>query len=139
MKPLERIFSHPACEIYYNEDLHIVQTVWNDVEVSSIEFRKILDNIVKALKRSSAGVIIADARRMHPIRPEDQQWIIDSWYPRAVSAGFQYQGLILLPQSYNELAVKEISENYDEHIVHTYYFTTINEALGWLKELKLVD
>jgi hypothetical protein len=137
MRPLERLFSHPACEIYHNEDLNVIQTVWNDVQVNSDEFRTILNAIIKALRQTSATIILADARRMSPIKIDDQEWILKDWYPRAVEQGFEYQGLILAPESFNEMAVKEISEQYENHVVTTHYFTTVNEALAWIKEIKM--
>lgn len=136
MKPLERLFSHPACEIFHNEDLNLIQTVWNDVNVTSNDFRLILNAIIKALRQTGSSIILADARRMSPIEPLDQDWILRDWYPRAVNAGFAYQGLILAPESYNEVAVKEISQQYEDRIVTTHYFTTINEALAWIKEIR---
>jgi hypothetical protein len=137
MKPLERLFSHPACEIYHNEDLNVIQTVWNDVAVTSAEFRIILNAIIKALRQTSANIILADARRMSPISPTDQEWILKDWYPRAVEQGFEYQGLILTPESYNDVAVKQISQQYENHVVTTHYFTTINEALSWIRDIKM--
>lgn len=139
MKPLERLFSHRACEIFHNEDLNIIQSVWNDVEVDSAEFRTILNALVKALRQTSSNTILADARRMFPITPEDQDWILNDWYPRAVNAGFQYQGLVLAPESYNDLAVKQISNQYENHVVTTHYFTTVNEALSWIKEVQMAN
>lgn len=138
MKPIERLYEHPACAIYYNVDLNLVQTVWKGIEVSSDDFRRILNQIIKALIYSTANVVLADARRMPPISETDQEWILDDWYPRAVKAGFRYQGLVLAKNSYNEIAVKELSQQYDKWVVSTHYFTTINEALGWIKELKTV-
>ncbi len=138
MKPLERLYAHPGCEIFYNVELNLVQTVWKGIDVTSDNFRKILNEIINALIFSSSNVVLADARRMPPISNTDQEWILNDWYPRAVKAGFRYQGLVLAKNSYNEMAVKELSHQYDKWVVSTHYFTTINEALGWIKELKTV-
>lgn len=135
MKPLERLFSHPACEIYFNEDFHLIQTVWNAVEVNSKEFRLILNNTSKALRIRKVNAVIADVRRMHPLLVEDQRWLLEDWYPRALKDGFQYQGLVITPESYNDLAIKKLIQENDGYQVTTHYFTTINEALGWVREM----
>lgn len=137
MKPLERLFKTEACEIFYNENLHIIQTVWNTVPVSSSEFRAILNNLVRALELKKSSMIIADARRMATISPEDQEWLYNDWFPRAFKAGFRYQGLVMAKDSYNEMAVKQISYKYDDLVITTHYFATIDEALRWIKEIQL--
>ena len=80
-------------------------------------------------------MIIADAREMFVISPKDRQWTIDEWYPRAVKAGFKYQGLILSKDTFNELSVKQISAHYDENKVTTMYFTSPSVALDWVRSV----
>ncbi len=136
MSNLEIIFSSVECDIFYNNDLHIVQTFWKGVYVSDEPFRKILDEIVIALELKKASIIIADAREMYVISPNDQEWILNSWYPRAVKAGFRYQGLILNKDTFSELTVKTISNQYDASTVTTQYFSSPSEALEWVREIQ---
>ena len=136
MSNLEIIFSSVECDIFYNNDLHIVQTFWKGVYVSDEPFRRILDEIINVLVLKNASIIIADARDMYIISPGDQEWILNSWYPRAVKAGFRYQGLILNKDTFSELAVKTISNQYDTSTVTTKYFSSPSEALDWVREIQ---
>ena len=136
MSNLEIIFSSEACDIFYNNDLHIIQTFWKGVYVNDEPFRNILDEIINALKLKNASIIIADARDMYVISPADQEWILNSWYLRAVKAGFRYQGLILNKDTFSELAVKTISNQYDTSTVTTKYFNSPSSALDWVRELQ---
>ena len=136
MSNLEIIFSSAECDIFYNNNLHIVQTFWKGVYVSDEPFRNILDEIINALKLKNASIVIADARDMYVISPDDQEWILTSWYPRAVKAGFRYQGLILNKDTFSELAVKTISNQYDASTVTTQYFSSPSEALDWVREIQ---
>ena len=95
MSNLEIIYSSEACDIFCNSDLNIIQTFWKGVYVNDEPFRKVLDEIINAVELKNTSIIIADARDMYVISPTDQEWILNSWYPRAVKAGFRYQGLIL--------------------------------------------
>ncbi len=88
------------------------------------------------LDLKQTDMIIADAKNMLQITAADQQWTIDDWYPRAVMAGFRYQGLILSSNTFNELAVKSISANYNNHIIVTEYFDNVEDALEWGKRIK---
>ena len=136
MPNLEIIFSSDECDIFYNTNLHIVQTFWKGVYVNDEPFRRILDEIINALELKKASIIIADAREMYVISPNDQEWILNSWYPRAVKAGFRYQGLILNKDTFSELAVKTISNQYDSSTVTTQYFNSPSDALEWVRELQ---
>ena len=136
MPNLEIIFSSDECDIFYNTNLHIVQTFWKGVYVNDEPFRRILDEIINALELKKASIIIADAREMYVISPNDQEWILNSWYPRAVKAGFRYQGLILNKDTFSELAVKTISNQYDSSTVTTQYFNSPSDALEWVKEIQ---
>jgi hypothetical protein len=79
---------------------------------------------------------VADARDMYAISQPNQQWILTNWYPRAVKAGFRYQGLILNKDTFSELTVKQISNEYDTGTVVTHYFRSPSEALDWVRELQ---
>lgn len=136
MPNLEIIFSSDECDIFYNTHLHIVQTFWKGVYVSDEPLRRILNEIIIVLELKKASIIIADAREMYVINPNDQEWILNSWYPRAVKAGFRYQGLILNKDTFSELAVKTISNQYDASTVTTQYFSSPSEALDWVREIQ---
>ena len=135
MAKLELIFSSQECDIFYNEDLHIVQTFWKGIYFNDERFRNILEEIINVLESKHATIIIADARDMFAISPHNQEWILKSWYPRAVKAGFRYQGLILNKDTFSELSVKQISNEYDSSTVVTHYFSSPSEALDWVREL----
>jgi hypothetical protein len=136
---LETLYNSKECDIFYNKEHHVIQSLWKGVFASGERLRNILDELISALEQKHASVILADAREMHVIGEKDQEWILNSWYPRAVTAGFRHQGLILSKDTYNELAVKNISRQYDSSIVTTSYFSTYSDALKWITELSLTD
>jgi len=136
MSNLELIYQSEECDIFYNKDLHIVQTFWKGVYFTDERFRIILDEIINAVDAKQASIIIADARDMFAISQPNQEWILKSWYPRAVKAGFRYQGLILNKDTFSELTVKQISNEYDSSTVVTHYFSSPSEGLDWVRELQ---
>jgi hypothetical protein len=133
MKILKTLYTSDHCKIYHNEELNIVQTEWKETNCEGEEFRKILDKIIDALREIKTSVILADTRRMAMIWKEDREWIVKDWYPRAIKAGFRCQALIVTEDSYNELALKEIIEQYDDQVVETAYFTSFSDAFVWVK------
>lgn len=139
MNSLEIVFTHNECDIFYNRKYHVIITLWKGKFVPEDTFRQILDNIIVAIELKKTSIVIADAREMQIISKENQQWILSSWYPRALKAGFRFQGLILPVNTFNELTVKKISEEYDKTIVTTQYFSSPVEATNWVKELQRED
>lgn len=124
-------FQHRACDIFYNRKLKAVQTYWKGVILEGEEFRTILNTIVEALQQHCSEIVIADARGLKIITFEDQKWIMDDWYPRALGAGFRIEALIITPESYSEQAIKKIVRSYDDSKVLTAYFTSYEEAELW--------
>lgn len=133
MEFLTIYFKHPACDICFNEKLNAVQTKWKGLFVQGDEFRLVLDKIIELLAKKKVHIIIADAREMKVISSQDQQWILDSWYPRALAAGFSFEGLIVSKNTFNEHSIKKIVHNYDDKKVETVYFFSYEEAEDWIK------
>ena len=133
MKDPELIIDLKACKIFYNEDLNAVQTCWYGLPSEGKELYAILNAIIDAMEVKGTGVVIADARNMQVISREDQQWISESWYPRALAAGFSHEALVVSPYTFNELAVKRIVRTYDEKKVKTGYFKSMPAAYAWVK------
>ncbi len=136
MKILKTLYTSDHCKIYYNEELDILQTEWKGVTPEGKQFRETLDSIIDLLGETKTNIILADTRRMSMIWKEDREWIIKDWYPRAIKAGFRCQALILTEDSYNELALKKIVEQYDDQVVETAYFTSFTDAFVWVKNKK---
>lgn len=135
MANLQAFYLSNECDIYFNKQLSIIQSRWKGVYVEGQRFYDILDQLILALDEYGCSTIIADAREMFVISEKDRRWTIDSWYPRAVKAGFRNQGLILSKGTFSELSVKQITSNYDEQTITTKYFLSPSEALDWVREI----
>ncbi len=130
---IENYYSSVYCDVGYNKDLDAVQTKWKGLMISGPQFREILDAIIGLLEIKKCPSVIADAREMKIIIYEDQQWIVNNWYPRALKAGFRHQALVVAKSTYSELSIKKIVENYDHVEVATGYFESMDEAWAWIK------
>ena len=129
---VELHFGSRPCDIFYNKDLKAVHTVWKGIYSSGAEFRKILDEIINLMSLKKTSAVIADARNMKVISGDDQQWIVNDWYPRAIAAGFKYEALVVTENTFNELTIKKIVDVYDEQKVKTEYFTSFDDAGEWV-------
>ena len=135
---MEQLFTSNECDIFYNNELEVIQTRWKGLFVSGNEFRKILDAIIDGLAQKHASTIIADAREMKIISEADRKWTVDDWYPRALAGGFRCQALVVTKNSFNEQSIKLIVTRYNDEDVKTRYFLTPEEAMEWVKEGAMV-
>lgn len=135
----ELLFGSAECDIYHNAELNLIFSEWKGIYVEGESLRKIFNELINALQNKKTSIIIADARRMMIIPFKDQEWTINDWYPRAVRAGFRYQGLILSRDTFNEITVKKISEKYDDAIITTEYFPSPVEAMEWARYIRNIE
>lgn len=135
----ELLFGSPECDIHFNPELNVIQTRWKGIYVEGDRLRTIFNEIILALEKKKVSTIVADAREMHIISYKDQQWTINDWYPRAVKAGFRHQALILNTDSFNEITVKQIAQQYDEATVTTQYFSSPEDALTWARYMRNLE
>ena len=84
--------------------------------------------------KTNTNVIIGDTRKMTMIWKEDREWLIKEWYPKAIEAGFRCVALVITSDSYNELALKEVVEKSDGHMIETKYFISPSNAENWVKD-----
>jgi hypothetical protein len=134
MKDPQLLYDKKACKIFYNEDLNAVQTCWYGLPSEGSELYEILDTLIEAMKEKKTGFVIADARNMQVISREDQQWISENWYPRALAAGFSHEALVVSQYTFNEVAVKRIVRTYDDRKVKTGYFKSMPSAYDWVRK-----
>ena len=133
MKELQLLNDYKACKIFFNEDLNAIQSCWYGLPSEGKELYEILDGLIDAMKQKRTGIVIADARNMQVISREDQQWISENWYPRALAAGFSHEALVVSQYTFNEVAVKRIVRTYDERKVKSGYFKSMPSAYTWVK------
>jgi len=129
----ELLFSHHACDILYNPALNAIETTWKGPDAEGVALYAILDSLIEAMKMKGSGIVIADARQMHPINHDDMQWISSDWYPRALAAGFSYEALVVTDYTFNAVTVRKIVRTYDEKKLKTAYFKTIRGAYEWVQ------
>jgi hypothetical protein len=134
MNDIPYFFQNEACNIFYNEELKVVETSWRPIQKEGVQLQEILNKIIELLTLQQSAVIIADARQMRRINEADIEWIGQVWYPNAVKAGFRYEALIVSADSFDNLSIKKIVDRYyDEITLHTGYFWKHEHAVHWIK------
>ena len=133
MDNLELLFSYQACDLFYNTELKAAQTSWKGPNAEGEDLHIILNTLIEVMKQKNTGIVIADARLMQVINREDQEWISDDWYPRALAAGFSFEALVVTDYTFNAVTIKKIVRTYDAMKLKTGYFKTLLSAYKWVQ------
>jgi hypothetical protein len=97
----------PYVLIEWDEDLRCVKVEWRGF-VDGREYRDALDVILQALTDHRGTKLLADARGMRAVTPEDQAWLNKDWVPRSVTAGLKHSAVVLPKSAVAQLSLQRI-------------------------------
>lgn len=117
-------------------------TVEYDAEVDTVytkmtgfargeEFRSYMEAVIDAVDDTGTNCILADTREQPTLDQEDQDWVIETWGPRAVEHGADCMALIAPEQVVAKMTVDTVVEESDDELTRR-WFETIDEAEEWL-------
>lgn len=129
--PSTPLFDKPFCKIYYHESLRAVHLDWGRFS-SPEEFKEACDFSLKLLIERHANKIIADNSKVAVVSIENQNWLTNDWFPRALKEGFKYSAVVVNDDFYVNYAVKRIEKNIKDDSFQVNYFTDFEEAKAWL-------
>jgi hypothetical protein len=133
MSDLELFYRSNECDIFFNNNLKVVQQEWKGIFASGIPLRMVCEKTIELFELKKVSAIVVDAREMKIITKEDQHWIVTDWHARALQAGLRYEALVVTRDSFNELSIKKIIQHYDANELKTKYFTNMENAFEWVR------
>lgn len=115
----------------YHRDKHIIVEEWNGFAPSA-GFREVSDGLIELIKQKKCGRVLNNFANGKVIAPQDQKWINEDWFPRAIAAGLTHFAFLLADDIFNQLTVKNIMNNTDFPNLEYYYFNDYIKAEEWL-------
>lgn len=95
-------------------------------------FRTILDTGVEHLAKNKAHKWLSDDRNNAEFAPEDAQFAIADWGPRAAAAGWKYWALIVPESMAGRASMQDIVAAFFQLGVEVRVFIDIDTAKEWL-------
>lgn len=117
----------------YEADKHIIVEEWNGFAPSD-GFRRVSDELIELMKKKKCGKVLNNFANGKVISTADQEWINESWFPRAVEAGLTHFAFLLAKDTFNQMSVKNIMQKTDYPQLRYRYFGDYEEAEKWLLE-----
>ncbi len=129
------MFRNDDCTIYYDSGLSIVHVDWNDKMAKPSGFIQACEFALQLMIEKNVYKMIADNSKVPVVMRENQSWLTDDWFPRAINAGFRYSAVIVPNNKFVEYTIKKIEHNINNNLFTVQYFTNVEEARAWLQTL----
>jgi hypothetical protein len=130
-KNLIRHFNKGYCRIYFLVDIQAVHLEWNGT-ASTVEFKEACNFSLSLMIEKKAKKMIADNSKVISVSRENQDWLTQEWFPKAIEKGFQYSAVIQsdkdMVRSALQLIVSKISS---KHVI-VQNFNELATAKKWL-------
>jgi hypothetical protein len=127
-------FAGKSTNIYILEGINCILAETKGFQTSPV-YREQAEKQIEAFRTYGAHGIIWDLQEAGVITPEDQQWTLEDWQPRAIEAGYR-RGAIVIPENiFGELSVINVISKIDQHNdLSVQYFNSTANAIRWMDE-----
>lgn len=122
--------------IRWDADIQAVHAEWKGYSEGK-EIRAGLDAGCELLRKKRARRWLADLRKLGPIRQEDQRWMYEVWFPRAIALGLRWMALVEPRSAVARMSVSGVMSRVDSKDIIQSYFDQVELARGWLAGLSL--
>jgi hypothetical protein len=120
-----------ATLVYYPDTKIVQHTIHKPI--GGQELRDVLTTGTKTLREYQASKWLSDDRGNSALSPEDTEWGMKEWFPRAIKAGWKYWALVVPQDILGRMNMKEVVDSYFEQGLRIAVFTNPEDALKWLK------
>lgn len=134
-------YNSPYVTIKYFEKEKLVFTTYHGFTPTD-ELRKVLDLSLKLLSEKDVQLGLADNRKMKVIRPADQEYIQNEWFPKVLELSkIRKSATIESSDIFNKMARENILRKIETRIsFEMQYFNSIEKACNWLQvDPKILD
>ena len=127
--------------IFYDESWMSVpwdgscQAVWNEWKAyaEGDQYREALEAVIVCLRKNNASRLLSDARKIGPIRQEDQRWTREDWRVRAIGAGLRWIAVVTPKSSVARLSVRGIGNKITDNDAFSSHFDNLELARAWIR------
>jgi SpoIIAA-like len=96
------------------------------------EFAALLEAGLTGVVEHHASRWLGDCRYMKAIQQSDQDWIVQSWFPRLLQAGVRRMAAVIPKSGLAKMNLEDILIRVPGTHLDVAYFATVEEARRWL-------
>lgn len=122
--------NHWATVVYETDDHYIYHTIHEPV--SGQPLHDVLNAGLDALQVHGAIKWLSDDRQNAALTPEDVEFSLSDWGPRAAQAGWKYWALVVPQEMAGRASMRDVIEAFHNLGVRVMVFTDLDAAHQWL-------
>ncbi len=124
-------FDTAFCKIFYYDDIKTVHIEWGKFAKKE-QFIEACNFSLELMSKNNASKMIADNSNAAVVAVENQNWLTENWFPRALEKGFRYSAVVLSNDAFIKYAVKKIENKINNKLFIVQYFDSVDNAKAWL-------
>lgn len=121
------VWYHPRANIIHHKFLKFVY---------GERLREGLNTGATLMKRYTAHKWLSDDRNNSAMPPEDVNWCMNDFFPRAIKAGWKYWAVVMPEKVIGQLNMKGFINTYSNMGLNVRVFSDPERALKWLEDQK---
>jgi hypothetical protein len=122
--------------ITYDTDLKAVIGIWKGYATST-QFRVGTEEQLAVMVAKQTSKMLVDLKEMALIGKDDQDWMDKSYIPKSIEEGLKVVAVVQPDYYFNKVAVDSIIFKINKQELKVNYFSTLDEAKAWLKNIEL--
>ena len=128
------IIDNEYITVQYRSDIEAVHHTFHQA-IEGYVLRNALDAGIGVLQRYGAIKWLSDDRNNAGVSPEDTEWSMNDWGPRAAEAGWKYWALVVPESIAGRVDMSGIVQRFWELGVRVNVFTSVEDAEDWLRSV----
>ncbi len=125
------VYHTPLVQLHHDPAGATIETEWLGF-VNSEQLRAALTEALRLARQHGAKGWIANNTLLRTIRPADQDWINQEWFPEFSKLGMRRLAIVESQDALNRMGITTIMQRATEHIpFDTQYFTDAAAARRW--------
>jgi hypothetical protein len=122
--------------IFWDEKNRWITMEW-DGYATSAQFIEGTELMYRLMVEHKTSKVFADIKDMTLIGREDQNYVIYSFLPRAIQAGFRAIAIVKPVSYFNAVAIETMGYRVNETAVQMKVFDNRDQAVQWLRETQV--
>jgi len=126
------IYDKEHLAIFYDINTRMVRMKWKGFATSE-QLREGLNEVLEIVKREKSLLWLADLKHMQSINQNDENWIINEWFPKIVLTGVKKLAFVTSLDYFNNASINRIMRSTQPLITfETEFFIAAGDATRWL-------
>ena len=121
-------------KVYFDEAIKASIGIF-DEDFESDEFRKRATKVLDLIK-NGAKKAINDTSKLKVIDVDDQEWIENIWFPKAIEYGLKYFAFVVPKDVVGKLSMQLANDKQEKEAspITLNYFSDLQSAKEWIKQ-----